>query len=273
MSFAQKAFILGKVKSMGIKEMTTRSSGKENYVLEVKMNLVPDNVYFTVSKFMEKSVVGDGSKRGDFLQKAFDEFGSMMNQFKTSQAEGTDFFVSTNIKPSITGKGKEQKTNMYDVFSSTQDENGTQWFSASGLVSVVPHDVVVDDAGVSQTILKFKTKNMNVTELAPTRIDVTMIVADEKDTQLTLTSGGDYPKELEVVIREDEVGKATIGQGYSFTLVFDKIEKVSTEDQSWDEEAKPDFATTILRVKKVLGKVTGYTLDEDYNESEALMNY
>lgn len=273
--FSQKAYILGKVKSMGIKEIKNESTGKESHILETKMTIMPDNVHFTVSKFLDKNVTGDETKRGQFYQKAKDEFESMMNQFKIAQDEQKPFFVSTNLKPSVVGKGKDQEVIMYDDITSTVDASGTTWFSAKGFVSMVPSEQVEDSDGNIQTILKFKSKDMNITELQPTKIEVTMIIADENETQLTLTSGGDYPKELEVIIKDSEVGKATIGQGYTFILGFEKIEVGETEEEqnAWDDEAKPAFARTILKVKKVLGKVTGYVLEDGYSESDSYLNY
>lgn len=245
--FSQKAFIVLKVKSMGVKE----SKDKVYNIYETKGMLVPDNVYFTISKVVKKATLETSSKQADFLNGKIQEFTSMMSAFQGAQAAKEDYYVSVRIAPSSNGT-------LFEQITSQRDDEGTVWFSASGFPSFLAHEK--ED---NEITLKFKTKDVKISEMGNTKIEVSMIVLDEADTQLVLSSGGDYPKELEVVIDDCHVGKAEIGQGYTFMLEFDKIENESNEDiDAWEEEAKPTYATTILKVKKVLGKVKGYVLED-----------
>ena len=244
--FSQKAFLVLKVKSMGVKE----SKDKVYNIYETKGTLMPDNVYFTISKIVRKTTLETSSKQADFLNGKVAEFESMMTSFQVAQSSKQDFYVTSRIAPSQTGT-------MFEQITSQRDGEGTVWFSASGFPSMLNHEVSEDGA----VTFKFKTKDVLLSDMGKTKIEISMAVADEADTQLVLASGGNYSKELEVVIDEAHIGKAEIGQGYTFMLEFDKIENESNEADAWDEEAKPTYATTILKVKKVLGKVKGYTLE------------
>lgn len=251
--FSQKAFLVLKVKSMGIKE----SKDKAYNIYETKGTLIPDNIYFTISKVVKKATLEAGTKQADFLNGKIQEFTSMMNAFQGAQTAKEDYYITTRIAPSQNGS-------MFEQITSQRDDEGTVWFSASGFPSFLAHEKTEEDG----TVFKFKTKDVKLSDMSNTKIEVSMIVLDEADTQLTLTSGGDYPKELEIVIDECNMGKAEIGQGYTFMLEFDKIEVEDSEEyDSWEEEAKPTYATTILKLKKVLGKVKGYILEDGMNDN------
>lgn len=260
--FSQKGYLIGKVKSMGIKE----SKDKVYNIYEAKVSLVPDNVHFTISKLVKKETLEQSSKQADFLNGKVEEFMSMVNAYNMAKQNNEDYYVSVNIKPSI--KGKE--ISMFDTITSTRDANGTLWFQASGFPSFVIHEKD-EDGNIS---FVFKNKTVDIKDILPSKIEVTMVVADENETNLILSSADNYPKELEVVINEEHIGKAEIGQGYSFLLGFEKLSVDDEEDNGdgWEEEAKQTFPTTILKVKKVLGKVKGYTMGTEY-ENEAYNDY
>ena len=264
--YNQKAFIIGKIKSMGIKQVTVNKGTdreKENIVLETTMNIVPCGTYFKVSKMLGKDFIENTEH---WFHKKYVEFESMINQFNADKEAGKDVYCTYNVMPSTSGKGKDAKTQMWDMITSSTTPDGTTFFQGSGFINFLPYEdkTVGEDV---ERIFQFKTKDVNIKDIARPSIEISMIVANENGVELDLTSGGDYPKDLAVVIDESSVGKAQIGQGYKFMVQFEKLAvEDSTAEDDWENEAKPTFGKTILKVKKVLGKVNGYTLDEGFNQ-------
>lgn len=271
--FEQKAYIIGRVKSMGIKNVESEKNGKSYVILESKVALVPDNVHMTISKLLSKEKIEAGGKAGDFLSGKVAEFESIMAQFNSSKDRNEDFYITANIKGKQEGKGKDKKVIMYDALSS-QDDGQNIWFQASGFVSVLPYQL---DEENSDVIFNFSTKDIKRSELKPTAIEVTMAVADIDENRILLTSGNDFPTELHIQLPEGKENKAEVGQGYKFLLNFVKIaaEDVAEEDEdaSWEQEAKPNFGKTVLEVKKVLGKVQGYTIDGILGDDDTFSSY
>ena len=168
--FEQKAYIIGRVKSMGIKNVESEKNGKSYVILESKVALVPDNVHMTISKLLSKDKIEAGGKAGDFLSGKVAEFESIMAQFNSAKDRNEDFYITANIKGEQEGKGKDKKIIMYDALSS-QDDGQNIWFQASGFVSVLPYQL---DEENSDIIFNFNTKDIKRSELKPTSIEVTI---------------------------------------------------------------------------------------------------
>ncbi len=154
---------------------------------------------------------------------------------------------------------KDGKTIMYDKVSTYSTDEGKSGIVVEGWATAVEHEDTEDGL-----VFNFKNSTKTKAECA-SNLEVDMLVSDKNGNEISLIDDetSEYPINMSVYLKDGIENNAVIGQGYRFSLQFEKgIKKVSSDELSFDEEAKDEFTPDILRVVKV-GKIKDYTYAGD----------
>jgi len=245
----QRLYLVGKVLSAKIKE----TEGKEVEGVYKKGNVqysafikLPNGTAITLRKRVWES----DKAPSDYTIKKVAEFESIVERLKNKETILLGKFIAPN----------KEDGSMFDWVTSYTNNDEKTSYTIDGFGNLV--NFTEEESG--QIFIHQKNKDVLFSDLS-SEIYATMYISDTYDNKIVLTDGEeDYPNELLIELTKEPKNPPKIGQGYKFTLAFERGETVSKEavesELDFDEEAKTEFAPDRLVVKKV-GKIDGMVLE------------